>query len=764
MTILPLTRDDPPATYPRLLALGGILAAFALRLYHLGGESLWYDETVSVFLARQSIPELIAHTARDIHPPGYYLLLHLWSWLAQPTLEHGLEFLYAWPSLFWGVLLLPLIFALGRRLFTPRVALVALWLTAINPYHIWYSQEVRMYTLGAGLGLLCLWSALYWWQVAGEEKERQKAKGEGKRRWTTEFIHHSPFTIHHSPFTIHHSPFTIHHSPFTIHHSPFLYILAAAAGLYTLYYFAFLLIALNVLVFWSHFSAISSTSAKSRTSHRHPHSLLSWLLANAAALLLWSPWLPIFWRQTITPPVPPWRGAVEPLVVVQESLAALLVGQSPPLGMLWAWAAIAGVLLALGLLRFPRHQIGGQRRLLTFIFLPLFLLTAISLTVTPLYHIRYFFTYAAGGILLVTAALAGMVGRWRWLHAITLAGLFGLGGWGLREFWTNPLYRADDHRGAVSALAATWRPGDVVLVNAGWAYTALAVYWPATPSTTGRQPAQLPMRTRLLGYTNTNQTPGDERPIILVGGSVDGPATLGWGLAESDFYTISSDQTVAALEQVAASHPRIWHYRLYDTVSDPDAVVRRWLETNTSQRLDLPYPGRDFLRVQLFETHASDAPTTCPPAPEQTVTFGAGVILRSGSYSPAPQAGSTLYATLCWEMVKDIPTENLRTSLRLYRQAGDEFVQVAQQDESPFSTTSLPGTQQTILALSIPGNTAPGNYRLELLVYDGATGNPLPIDDPRAMVGQRWPLAENLVINPSSRHPIISGTDDGMMR
>ncbi len=97
-------------------------------------------------------------------------------------------------------------------------------------------------------------------------------------------------------------------------------------------------------------------------------------------------------------------------------------------------------------------------------------------------------------------------------------------------------------------------------------------------------------------------------------------------------------------------------------------------------------------------------------------------------------------------MVKDVPTENLRTSLRLYRQAGDEFVQVAQQDESPFFVVTTQKNRQTILALPIPGNTAPGSYRLELLVYDGATGNPLPIDDPRAIVGQRWPLSETLEI------------------
>lgn len=752
----PSTQETPYPAFTRLLALGGILLAFALRLHQLGAQSLWYDETVSVFLAGLPIPEIIAHTARDIHPPGYYLLLHLWGWLAQPTLEDGLEFLYVWPSLFWGVLLLPLLFALGRRFFTPRIALIALWFTAVNPYHIWYSQEVRMYTLGAGLGVLCLWSALSWVQDAEERKERQKAKsdalslskGKGNRAWATGLIHNSPFTIHHALF---------------------LYIPAAVAGLYTLYYFAFLLIALNVLVFWFHFKDRGGSDTRGngdgdrrpQTADRRrqpavvspqspaprPQSLLPWLLANAAALLLWSPWLPVFWRQMTNPPVPPWRNVPGLLTMAQESLAALLVGQSPPLGMFWPWALTAGLLIALGLLRSP-HGDRWTKTLLVFIFLPLLLLAGISLTVTPLYHIRYFFTYAAAGTLLVAGVLSVAFGPWRWLHAISLAGLFGLSGWGLHEFWSNPLYQADDHRSAVTALAAAWRPGDVVLVNAGWAYTALAVYWPTTPSAAGRQPALSPVRTRLLGYTNTEQSAGDERPPILMGGSVDGPASLGWGLAESDFYAVSAAETVAALERLAESHPRIWHYRLYDTVSDPDGLVRAWLDTNTRQRLDMPYPGRDFLRVQLFETRAADAPPPCPPAPEMEATFGDGVALLGGVYSPAPQAGSTLYATLCWEIADRTPAENLRTSLRLYQQVGGEFVLASQQDESPFSSPAAQTTQQTALAVPIPGNTAPGSYRLELIVYDGATGDPLPIADPRAIFGQRWPLAENIAIDP----------------
>ncbi len=82
-----------------------LLAAFALRLYRLGVASLWYDETVSTFLARQDLVALTRHTAGDIHPPLYYYLLHFWGQFAGWS-----EFAFAFASLFFGVLLIALVY------------------------------------------------------------------------------------------------------------------------------------------------------------------------------------------------------------------------------------------------------------------------------------------------------------------------------------------------------------------------------------------------------------------------------------------------------------------------------------------------------------------------------------------------------------------------------------------------------------------------------------------------------------------------------
>src|SRR5512136_2476482 len=92
----------------RLLLMLIILAGAALRLYRLGADSLWYDETVSTFLAGSRLPDLLRHTAGDIHPPGYYVLLRGWLLAAGYPTGHadpggfGLEFAATFFSFAFG--------------------------------------------------------------------------------------------------------------------------------------------------------------------------------------------------------------------------------------------------------------------------------------------------------------------------------------------------------------------------------------------------------------------------------------------------------------------------------------------------------------------------------------------------------------------------------------------------------------------------------------------------------------------------------------
>ncbi|MCX7689501.1 glycosyltransferase family 39 protein [Thermoflexus sp.] len=134
-----------------VLSLAGLLLAFALRVYRLGDQNVWWDEGFTVWLARQPFLEMTLGTARDTHPPLYYWLL--WPWI---RLVGDGEFAARYLSAMLGVLTVAVIGAAGRRLDGIPTGLLALWLMGLSRFHIWWSQEIRMYalaTLGVALAL-----------------------------------------------------------------------------------------------------------------------------------------------------------------------------------------------------------------------------------------------------------------------------------------------------------------------------------------------------------------------------------------------------------------------------------------------------------------------------------------------------------------------------------------------------------------------------------------------------------------------------------
>jgi hypothetical protein len=666
-----------------LLLLAGLLLAFSLRLHRLDAESLWYDETVSAYLASQTIPDLIAHTARDIHPPGYYLLLHFWQALTHPTPAHALEFLYAWPSLGFGMITLALIAAMAHQAGSLPAAATAVLLGALNPFQVMYSQEVRMYTLGSTMTLLTGWAAAAYLRTTANPAHSSRR----------------PLGL------------------------VTLYVLAALAGLYTLYYFLFWLAILLPL--------ITLALLRARRSGQSPNALRDWLIAQAAVAGGWLPWFPIFLRQALDPPVPPWRtawsGWRDFAAAAAEALAAPAIGQSPPASTAnWLWAALV---LAVLIAYFVYTKDGApanaaERWMLPALLLgPTALIFAVSLAITPLYHVRYLVPYAALFPVIAAVPIARLrakpllaSGLLLLLTASAAAGLF--------AFWRAPSLRADDHRAAVATLARAWRPGDAILVNAGWVYPALAVYWPKTLS--GPQdaiPPPIAAMSRLSSFIELRDEaaiPASTTlaPIVIRTGSVDASPNLGWGRDDSDFYAISAADTVAALDAVTAASARIWHYRLYDTVNDPTGVIRDALAQYGAPFFSATLPGPGYL---LLEGYSARGPV--PPAGTtvtESIDFGASVRLNSAQAPAAVAAGGNLYVVTAWAGSSTDSGEPLASSLRLYAQDGSLIAQ----EDTPLPDPTAPFTQS--LALPIPAATAPGPYSLDLLVYRQADLTPLP--------------------------------------
>lgn len=705
-SILTMPKASPTPPLPRLALLLAILVGFALRLLQLNRQSLWYDETVSAYLASLPLPAMVQHTARDIHPPGYYLFLALWQRLVTPYPGHGLEFLYIWPSVFFGLLIVALLWPLARRALPPAVATLAVWLGALHPFLIWYSQEVRMYALGGFLALLCLWAVVRFLDAQQARAAGPDASSPRSWGWLA------------------------------------IYSLAAAAGLYVLYYLLFWLAALNLAVLWA---LLAHRHAAGRATRR---SLVRWLLAQFAVLLLWLPWLPIFVRQAVDPPVPPWRQPWTSLLPFLNdfgaTLASLAIGQSMPAWTHLAWALLF-VALAIGFFRYTKDNLASAPSLSLFAGIVTLatlvgagaLIFVASLLITPLYHIRYFAAFAPAAALV---AAGGLAYWWRirhWLGAAAALVLVGGMLVSLTRFWTDPLYISDDHRQAVADLAQRWRPGDAILINAGWVYPALYTYWPRSPSPDQASlPPPLAPPTRISDYTKGSSAPLSAAPIpIILTGAVDGAASLGWGLPTSDFFALSAHATQDALAHLSTQAKRIWHYRLYDTVNDPHAVIRDWFASEMLPLTAQTYPGDGYLRVELYAPPAVTATTPLTPLAE----FSGALNLHAAPAPPTHPAGSTLYTDLTWRAEAGLAAlpAPLAVSVRLYDPSGVLSAQTDAQPLPPTSTWLEGEVHEQPVALPIPATLTPGPYTLELILYRTDDLTPLPATLPDGSTTER---------------------------
>ncbi len=119
-----------------------LLGAFALRLFELGSQSLWWDEGISLHLATSTAADLLADRLDNIHPPLYFLLLKGWLALAGVSVFTARYF-----SVLASWLGVAALYAVARRRLARDTALLAAALGAISAVAVIYGQEVRVYAL-----------------------------------------------------------------------------------------------------------------------------------------------------------------------------------------------------------------------------------------------------------------------------------------------------------------------------------------------------------------------------------------------------------------------------------------------------------------------------------------------------------------------------------------------------------------------------------------------------------------------------------------
>lgn len=123
-----------------LLIVMDVIVGLALRFSTT--SKMWLDEVLSVNIARGSLPQIVENLRHDGAPPLYYFILHFWMNLFGTS-----DFSVRALSAVFSAATLPLVFVVARRIWDLRTAGIALAVTAVTPYAIYFATETRMYSL-----------------------------------------------------------------------------------------------------------------------------------------------------------------------------------------------------------------------------------------------------------------------------------------------------------------------------------------------------------------------------------------------------------------------------------------------------------------------------------------------------------------------------------------------------------------------------------------------------------------------------------------
>ena len=133
-----------------------LLVGTLLRVYNLSSESLTFDEADTLMIKE--------HPNSDYgNPPFYYSFLDFWTKLFGDS-----EFSIRFPSVIFGLLSILVLYYLTSSLFNKRIALLSALILAVNPFHIYLSQQARMYSL---FTLFSLLSLFYFFKILKEDRK-----------------------------------------------------------------------------------------------------------------------------------------------------------------------------------------------------------------------------------------------------------------------------------------------------------------------------------------------------------------------------------------------------------------------------------------------------------------------------------------------------------------------------------------------------------------------------------------------------------------
>lgn len=319
-----------------------IFLATVPRFVNITKASIWHDEGFTMMLVGRTPANIWLGSARDVHPPLYYLLLHYWTELFGRSVLSARSM-----SAVLSVITVIFGYKIVLKVSTRRAAHLAGVLLALAPFLIRYSQEARMY------GVLGVFLVLGTWLIL-------KIVEQPKNYWLWAG-----------------------------------YILTMTAGLYTHYFALF-----AIMAHWLYLLTLQPIKEwkLGKSLWLSP----VWWLANLAIVILYLPWLPNFMGQFTRGQgigwIPKTTLYTFPSGIWQfftytdaRALTAIIYFALPIL------VLVASVYILFG----DKDKLHGKRLIVFYTLLPVLLTILVSIK-KPIYQDRYL-AFAAVGVYMICA-------------------------------------------------------------------------------------------------------------------------------------------------------------------------------------------------------------------------------------------------------------------------------------------------------------------------------------------------------------------------
>ena len=395
-----------------------IFGAFA-AIFDITRSSIWHDEGYTLWLIRYNPLQIIERTARDVHPPLYYLVAKLWTLIFGRS-ELGIRSLSA--VFFIGIIYFA--YKIIEKLLNERAAFWGSMLVALSPFMVRFAQESRMYGMVAFLTTLGTYFLVRYFK----EKNGRLL---------------------------------------------IFYALSMAAAAYTQYYAFFI-----IMVQWIVVAAITPGFFKLKWKDSFKNHLgifdFKWLAAGLAPIAAFLPWAPVAYKQVTRVSTSYWiRPEWITAKTIPNSLTEFIIynhldsfnnSDIPLLVLFWFLIIVlVGASAALLLKKEWRKTIGA---FLLYGYMPMALVFILSKVRTPVYQDRYFPFSAVAILALWGIGIAAVKNKYVRGGLAALAVIVLIGGNLEMHSVTNHQMKA-----LSEAVKKQMKPGDIVL--SGELYTFL---------------------------------------------------------------------------------------------------------------------------------------------------------------------------------------------------------------------------------------------------------------------------------------------------